>query len=84
MADDIDRAQEREQLDRDMALRAAKERIAASFTPRDPRVADFCIECDNPIEPERLAALNRKTSRCAECARAHEAMFRRAGKQWNR
>ena len=84
MADDIDRAQEREQLDRDLALRAAQERIAASFTPRDPSVASFCIDCDGSIEPERLVALNHKTSRCAECARLFEVMFRNAGKQWNR
>lgn len=75
MADDIDRAQEREQLDRDLALRAQQERVAASFQPRDPRVASLCIDCDAPIEPERLRALAMKTSRCAACAQIHAKQY---------
>lgn len=75
MADDIDRAQEREQFDRDLALRAAQERIAASFRPRDPSVANVCIQCEQPIEPERLRALSGRTSRCASCAQIHAQQY---------
>ncbi len=76
--DEIDRAQEREQQDRDAALAAAQARIAASFEPRDPRIDALCIDCDEPIDPARLAAV-RATSRCTPCAAAWEARLRQ---QW--
>lgn len=72
MSDDIDRAQEREQLDRDLALHATRTRIAASLQPHDTAVDGRCVDCDGPIEEARLAALAHKTSRCAACARDFE------------
>lgn len=75
MADEIDRAQEREHNDRELALSAQRERIAASFAPRDPRASENCIDCERPIEPERLRVV-RSTSRCAACAREYEAKSR--------
>jgi RNA polymerase-binding transcription factor DksA len=69
--DDIDRAQELEQLQRGIALDAARARITASFASRDAGVDETCIDCGNAIEPERMKAL-RSTSRCFECARALE------------
>jgi RNA polymerase-binding transcription factor DksA len=75
VADDIDRAQEREQQDRDRAILAAQSRVEESFKPRDPSVANFCIDCDEAIEPERLRALSFKTSRCASCAHLHAKQY---------
>lgn len=72
MADDIDRAQEVEERDRELALRAARARIAAALAPRDASSGQCCIDCEQPIEPERLKALHGCTSRCIECATAHE------------
>jgi len=76
LTDDIERAQEIEQRDRDMALRLQLERIAASFAPREDGAEAMCIDCDEAIEPERLKVLARKTSRCAQCARDHEHRMR--------
>ncbi|MGO4699819.1 TraR/DksA C4-type zinc finger protein [Dyella sp. 2RAB6] len=79
MTDDIERAQEIEQRDRDNALRLQLERqarIKASFAPRVEGVEATCIDCDEAIEPERLKALSHKTSRCAQCARDHEHRLR--------
>lgn len=72
MNDVIDRAQEREQMDRDFALQAVTDRIAASHAPRTGGLDGICIDCDEPIEPARLAALNHKTSRCVSCAHDYE------------
>lgn len=78
MIDDIERAQEREQLDRELALRAHRQRIEASFGPRDADAQEWCCGCGNRIEPERIAALGPLISRCARCARALEAERRGA------
>lgn len=66
MADEIDMAQARDQLDRDNAIAATLRRIADAFAPRDARVDGLCVDCDEPIEPERLAVI--RTARCADCA----------------
>lgn len=76
MADDMDRAQNREQVDRELALRAHAARIAASFEPVNPASAGFCMDCDGPIEPRRLQVLRGATSRCSDCAHAHEQRMR--------
>lgn len=73
MIDDIDRAQEREQLDRELALSAQRKRIEASFGPRDADANEWCCGCGNRIEPARIAALGPLISRCAACARQLEA-----------
>lgn len=82
MADDIDRAQEREQQDRDRALAAMQARIDASFEPRDPRIDDECIDCEQAIEPERLRVLGRGTSRCSTCAHDHAAAMAAHDRRW--
>lgn len=79
MTDEVDRAQELEQQQRDEAIRRA--RIAASFTPRDPSVETECIDCAGEIEPERLRVL-KTTARCAECAQLLEQKHR--GTAWAR
>ena len=79
MADEIDRAQEREHNDRELALAAQRERIAASFAPRDPKASTDCIDCEQPIEKQRLLVV-RSTSRCAACARIYEDAIRRTGR----
>lgn len=73
MIDDIERAQEREQLDRERALRAQRQRIEASFGPRDADAREWCCACGNRIELERIAALGPLISRCARCAKQLEA-----------
>lgn len=78
MADDMDRAQERDQNDRDAAIKAALAKIEATFAPRNVAVDGICIDCDEDIEPERLAVI--RTARCADCARQHEQRTR----HWNR
>lgn len=74
--DDVDRAQVREQRDRDLALAAMRERIDASLTPRDPSIDGLCIDCDEPIEPARIKALRGCVSRCVTCATRFEQHMR--------
>lgn len=81
MTDEIDRAQEREQRDRDMALLALRERIDAANAPRDPALDGLCVDCGEPIEDGRLKVLP-LTSRCADCAHLAEQRFR--GTTWKR
>ncbi len=68
MSDDIDRAQESDAQDRARAEAAALRRIAEAHAPRNTSVDGLCIDCAEPIEPARLAALDHKTSRCVSCA----------------
>ena len=72
MSDDIDRAQDSDAQDRERALADTHRRIAEAHAPRNASVDGICIDCDEPIEPARLAALAHKTSRCASCAADHE------------
>jgi RNA polymerase-binding transcription factor DksA len=67
----MDQAQASEERDREFALRMMRLRIAESFRPRSGGVDGQCIDCENPIEPERMRAL-RVTSRCSSCAQDHE------------
>lgn len=76
MTDDMDRAQAREQFDRDQALAAQQARIAESFKPRDPSVSSLCIDCDEPIETERMRVLRGSACRCLSCAEAYEQRMR--------
>ena len=75
MADAIDLANDQAERDREWALAAHQARVAASFAPRDAGVDALCIECEAPIEPERLRVL-RQTSRCAACAHDFERRMR--------
>lgn len=71
----VDEAQAAEEQDRERAMQ--RHRQAASHQPRDMSVDGICIDCEEPIEPERLAALAHKTSRCASCA--HDFEYRNRG-----
>ena len=72
MSDDIERGQESEQADRARSLAETLRRIEESNAPRNASIDGICIDCDEPIEPARLAALAHKTSRCASCATDYE------------
>ncbi len=74
--DEIDRAQEREQADRDRAIAATLQRIAAAFQPRDLSVLGTCIDCSQPIDPARMEALRGCCARCVRCAAAFELAMR--------
>ena len=79
MSDVVDQAQACEEQDRARALAAhaaRQARMAESMRPHDPSTTRLCLECDNEIEPGRLAALP-MTSRCASCAREAEERLRR-------
>lgn len=76
MTDDIDRAQEGEQRDRERALARLQQRLDAARAPHDAAADGACIDCGEPIEPARLRVLCGKTSRCASCAHDHEQRAR--------
>lgn len=73
MADDADRANDLVQAERDALLRL---RMKTMHRQPGTRVDDFCIDCEQPIEPERLQALRGATSRCANCAHDYERAVR--------
>jgi len=76
MSDSMDYAQRAEAFDRDVALANQQARVAAALAPRTAGVDALCIDCEEPIEPARLAALCGMTSRCASCAVDHERRMR--------
>lgn len=49
--------------------------IAESMHCYDPTIPLYCDDCDEQIDPERLAAYP-KASRCTTCATAHEKHMR--------
>jgi len=65
--DDIDRAQEREQLDRALALAALQRRL--DHEPRSG--ATHCVDCGEQIDPRRRAAVP-CAQRCADCQKTWE------------
>jgi phage/conjugal plasmid C-4 type zinc finger TraR family protein len=70
--DTIDMAQEREDLDRDLALREHRSKFAPLFDA-DPEcmTARECLECGDEIPPERRRAVP-GTFYCVECQRLAE------------
>lgn len=69
--DECDAAAELEQMDREGALRVA---LRAAHTREDPLVIAgerCCLTCEEPIEPERLAA-SPDAVRCVSCQRKRE------------
>lgn len=66
MADAIDRAQEREQLDRELALEQHAQRAREGLA--------FCVECDEGISDVRRALGAR---RCVACQESFESEERR-------
>lgn len=81
MADAIDQAQAREQMDRELMLAEHHRRAAAHESAAGtPSLDGLCIDCDEPIELARLAVL-RVTSRCASCARDFERRMQVIGRR---
>ncbi|KAF1009075.1 MAG: hypothetical protein GAK28_00708 [Luteibacter sp.] len=78
MSDDVDRGQEAEARDRDLALQHAQWRIAQEAAKDAPSATGLCIDCGAVIEAARLRVLGGRTSRCASCA--HDA--ERAQRRW--
>lgn len=74
--DTIDMAQEREDLDRDLAIRAHKTRFAPLFDgDATLTTATECLECGAPIPEERRRAVP-GAFYCVECQRAQERQER--------
>ncbi len=68
MADDIDRAQQYDEMYRDQALNAHlnKLRSGAGMPPMEFGRPVECVDCGEPIEPKRLQA-NPTAVRCIAC-----------------
>lgn len=66
MSDEVDRAQERELLDRELALAAQRAR-----TPRGVTLSTACEDCGEQIETKRRELLP-YTTLCACCAHERE------------
>jgi phage/conjugal plasmid C-4 type zinc finger TraR family protein len=69
--DECDVAAELQQMDREGGLRVA---LRAAHHREQPLVIDgerCCLDCEEPIEPERLAA-NPGAVRCVGCQHKHE------------
>jgi phage/conjugal plasmid C-4 type zinc finger TraR family protein len=66
VSDNVDRAQERELLDRELALAAQRAR-----TPRGVTLSTTCEDCGESIEPKRRELLP-YTQCCASCAHDRE------------
>lgn len=69
VVDDIDRAQQREQLDRDAAMRAARQQEHERPLLIDGKAC--CRGCGEPIPLARLRA-RPGACRCIECQELHE------------
>lgn len=72
MADEIDLAQQHEELFRELALRVARRHSRSSSSE-----ARRCLDCDEPIDAGRLALVPWAT-RCLDCQLEAEARKRRA------
>lgn len=81
VADAIDHAQAREQLDRELMLAAHHRRAAAlESAAGTPALDGVCIDCEGAIEPARIAVL-RVTSRCSSCAQDFERRMAMIGRR---
>ena len=69
--DVFDRAQENDQLFRELALR---EHFAGRSKGQEERVSD-CIDCGDPIDPRRLEA-KPDVTRCKDCQEKEERKAR--------
>lgn len=74
--DEMDRTQALEQFDRDVLIAEHRRRQTARQATQ-PNTSGLCIDCDEPIEPQRLRLLGECTERCASCA--HDAERRDRG-----
>jgi len=73
--DAVDKAQAREDELRDEAIASARNRPREA--PRTVGGVRLCLDCDDPINEQRLAA-NPQAVRCAECQEKHEHQQGRA------
>lgn len=72
MGDIIDRAQRYEEFHRHQSLQAAlRSRSAAPETPLDIDGVRFCLDCEEPLPPGRVAA-NPHAVRCVPCQTKEE------------
>lgn len=79
MADDADRAAELIEAEAAERNRLLVERLEQGMGEHHrAQVNRTCIECEQPIEPERWKALRGCTSRCAACAHDYERSVRGA------
>lgn len=77
MADDADRAAELIELEAAERNRVLADRLEQGMEAhRREQVNRMCIECEQPIEPERWKALRGCTSRCSACAHDYERRVR--------
>lgn len=75
MADDADRADDRIEGERQAGVARVLAAREESMRMTPGALDGVCIECDGPIEPERIAAL-RRTCRCSACAHDYELRTR--------
>lgn len=78
MADDADRAAELIEAEAAERNRVLAQRLEQGLAERRDAVNRNCIDCEQPIEPERWKALRGATSRCAACAHDYERSMRGA------
>ena len=71
LMDECDMAAELQQQDREGALRVALRAAHSREAPLVIAGERCCLDCEEPIEPERLAA-NPGAARCVFCQRKHE------------
>jgi len=73
--DDADRAKDYEMKDRNAALQAALKRDSLPAQRRNKRGEIICIDCEQRIEPERLA-VRPEAVRCVSCKQEWETRRR--------
>ncbi|MBI1262968.1 MAG: TraR/DksA family transcriptional regulator [Rhizobiales bacterium] len=78
MADEVDRAQELELRQRNVAVAALQAKLNAPLV-----IVENCIECDDEIEPERRAVMP-SARRCIECEQRREQARRQARRRLKR
>lgn len=66
MVDVFERAQEREQEDRDIAIQAELKRGIETEQPDEENGIRYCLDCGDPIPNKRLEA-RPDAVRCVEC-----------------
>ena len=72
--DEIDRGQEREQLDRELALRAVLDRAKECGD-------GFCADCGVAIDPRRLA-IKPRAECCVDCQQYRERKWAQKLSMW--
>lgn len=71
MADDLDRAQNLEELEREQSLGRQARAAVSHETPFEIEGQRVCLDCFEPLSRKRLKA-NPQAVRCVECQGVHE------------